>query len=865
MATDRDDDFPYQSGQNTQTRLPVYTRHPYQRVPSDPHLDITDMNRGTTFDAPQSDSFGLGISNNPRESQYAAYNPENTNNLGEFDSDIELRSRYYLEPNSSSPSRAEAMGASPEITFTPPYIERKAVGTGISTANRSDNVNCQSRRSLKQPRTSWLTVSFLLLAFYSTALSGVYLVVAFIKPRFGTRIGKDALSPANASLISAFLAKTVELSFVTVFVAFLGQVLSRRAIARMSKGVTIAEMSMRAWIMQPGTLITHWHTLRYAGLTFIGMVSLSATIMALLYTTAADALVSPKLAFPKPEPLNLFGRVATKFANPVYLARECLTPITKAIDPTDGQSTCMQIAHVGQAYHNYQQYIAAWASTAKAGNASSQLSGREPPGGTWYDNTTVTGSWIHQQDVSELSKKYGRLVVNVTAAMPHAGVFASSRDPINAIRQPDDFIGSQGEFTIVASVPSPVINVLCVGMSKDEISPLVYDTWPNAHLNTTTWGRNQTGVPPFPSWLNSTVVDDIFGFGQERGQRPPVFSKLPLGYNTLTNVTNLPPANAMYLLGTADVQYTKNPEYVMCALKAGLTSSCSTHYHASDNGGQLNTVCEDPNDDMAYRNVAPDVDTILWEPDWRHIGDTWSSAVNLGSGILDTYASNARLLMQLVPTFDEKTQTASLDPKSPSIAEALAVMAGSTLLMSSENTPFVPGWNYTGARVDENQILNVPVSQHYKATIQISDYISGGDQTWQAVFYVVLVVVFLTNLFCLVYMYFGIWGAQITDFTEPQNTFTLALNSHPSTRVLGACGRGPEGPELDERWVVRMEEQNEHYYITSRAEEMEMLGKAYPYADDSAGTSPHPEPPSSPAVGEYRKLSENRNSLVLLS
>jgi hypothetical protein len=56
------------------------------------------------------------------------------------------------------------------------------------------------------------------------------------------------MSPATATLLSALFAKTVELSFVTVFVAFLGQVLSRKAFQRKSNGITIAEMSMRSWV-----------------------------------------------------------------------------------------------------------------------------------------------------------------------------------------------------------------------------------------------------------------------------------------------------------------------------------------------------------------------------------------------------------------------------------------------------------------------------------------------------------------------------------------------------------------------------------------------------------------------------------------
>ena len=141
-------------------------------------------------------------------------------------------------------------------------------------------------------RSSWISITILILSIYSTIFSGIYLVIALYRPRYGRHIySNGSLTPSTASLLSALFAKTIEMSFVTVFVAFLGQVLSRRSVARFApKGVTIAEMSMRTWIMQPGTLITHWEAVKYAALTFLGAIALTATVIAMFYTTAADAL-----------------------------------------------------------------------------------------------------------------------------------------------------------------------------------------------------------------------------------------------------------------------------------------------------------------------------------------------------------------------------------------------------------------------------------------------------------------------------------------------------------------------------------------------------------------------------------------------
>lgn len=150
--------------------------------------------------------------------------------------------------------------------------------------------SCPTRSTLLQRRFGWVPVTIFVLAFYATVFSGIYLAVAFWKPRWKT-VGTDreiALSTAN--LLCAFFAKTIELAYVTICVAFLGQVLSRRALLKDSRGVSISDMSMRAWIMQPGSMIVHWETLRYSALTFLGAIALIASLVAMLYTTATEGL-----------------------------------------------------------------------------------------------------------------------------------------------------------------------------------------------------------------------------------------------------------------------------------------------------------------------------------------------------------------------------------------------------------------------------------------------------------------------------------------------------------------------------------------------------------------------------------------------
>lgn len=66
------------------------------------------------------------------------------------------------------------------------------------------------------------------------------------------------------------------------------------------------------------------------------------------------------------------------------------------------------------------------------------LQERPKPVALMYDNTTIEGSWINIKDMTKLSTTHGRIINNVSMAMPHTGVFAATRDPINKIMQPQD-------------------------------------------------------------------------------------------------------------------------------------------------------------------------------------------------------------------------------------------------------------------------------------------------------------------------------------------------------------------------------------------------------------------------------------------
>ncbi|RLM00332.1 hypothetical protein CFD26_108040 [Aspergillus turcosus] len=817
---------------------PGQSWNPFDRSPSPDRNYIRYQPASSANDehpsppAQRDSTFGLGITNSFPQSPYKTPDDED---------DGDLATKYpYPDPAEPSPLQYQTSRAT-LLPHSPGYIK------------------CPTHQGIVQKRLSWVPITILVLAIYSTIFSGIYLVLALVKPRYGKKIGEDGgLAPSTASLLSALFAKTIELSYVTVCVAFLGQVLSRRAITKGSRGITISDMSMRTWIMQPGSLIVHWETVRYSALTILGVITLTATWVAMLYTTAAEALVAPKLRMGPVEPRTLVGNVSTEFANPYYLKYHCSTPITQAMDPEAAGSTCLDIELVGQAYHNYQAYISAWSDLVKSKNStSSNLASRLPPTGSLYDNTTVTGSWIDIGNMTELSLRYGRMVNNITAAMPHGGIIAAATDPRNGIRQPVDVTG-EGNFEIEASVPSPAINVLCVGMTADELTPLVYERWPQGHnFDPLTWDfEGYSNVPG--DWYNRTVVDDIFEWDPKQ-QIPPVFGKLPKPYNTITNTTGTWPTNAIYLLGAAPNE-TMTPPYVLCALKAKLSPVCSTKYSAAASGASLGTNCENPANPLQYNHRNQSAVDGVWDGNWKNVASEWSNSLSLNSGITDGRASNARLLMQFIPTLDNRTKSYSLDPKLPSVGEALAVLAGSTMILGSRNAPFVQFFNYT--KTDNvSSALAEPVSQYFEATVRAVGYASGGTEQWQNVFYLILVFSFLTSAIILAFMLFEVRGRQITDFTEPQNLFALAMNSPASAQLQGACGAGPQGRQLNERFYVAMEEEDEHYYIRTKAEQhvrVPSMGQSRSMASMEGDDVPKAV---SPAMDEYRRLS-SRSSLL---
>jgi hypothetical protein len=261
-----------------------------------------------------------------------------------------------------------------------------------------------------------------------------------------------------------------------------------------------------------------------------------------------------------------------------------------------------------------------------------------------------------------------------------------------------------------------------------------------------------------------------------------------------------PPGDSIYIL----IKSQAITNYTMCQIRSFLSPVCSTRYNVSGaNAGTLETNCEDPSDRDSYDKSSPDP-PVVRSTDFRNVASEWALSLSLNDGIVNANSSTARLLSQFVPQIPGWGNV-QLNPLMPSIAETLAVMVGNTLLLSTTGATYYHYWNFTATTLDPGIYLN------FNASLASQQYTSGLLQPWQGMFYVVLLLVFATNVFCLVY--FFLRSGLVTDYTEPQNLFALAVNSPPSERLRGSCGAGPEADQLNVPWHVRHEEASNHFFI----------------------------------------------------
>lgn len=178
--------------------------------------------------------------------------------------------------------------------------------------------------------------------------------------------------------------------------------------------------------------------------------------------------------------------------------------------------------------------------------------------------------------------------------------------------------------------------------------------------------------------------------------------------------------------------------------------------------------------------------------------------MDLNGGVSNSNASSTRILTNFV------VHAPALPAQLPSMAEALSVLASSTLVVGSLDTTYRHYWDDAYA----SHRLAPPAYEKFAAAIKTQQYTSTHEAGgWQAVFYLVLGLVFALNVVCFVYFALCSRG-MVTDFTEPQNAFALAVNSPPSQQLRGTCGGGPTSRgELAVPWRVAYAELANHYFF----------------------------------------------------
>lgn len=362
----------------------------------------------------------------------------------------------------------------------------------------------------------------------------------------------------------------------------------------------------------------------------------------------------------------------------------------------------------------------------------------------------------------------------------HSGVYtAAINESMNHILQPSDLDGI-GSYNVTGSAISPAANVLCVNMSPDELEPLVYTAWPHANRIKTGVGNQYeatnsdwyTEVPVLSSdeWLNSTVVDDIFGWGEKYNRRPPVFELYPYDNNFYAN-DSMPSGGSVYFIGKS--RFISN--YTICELRSWPAIQCSTRFDVSGTTGM--TMSADCSQDVDYypQNASlyesnPDAyvhhmnlnDTIADVGDWKYYAQDWALSLSLSGGLQNDNSSLSRILTECA------LRSPQLNTSLPSMAEGLAALLANTLVTSALDTPFVHYWGYNTTVLDgDGELVTFP------ARVRSQEYASWHSESWQGVFYVILMAAFLLNVLCLAYL---CRVGLVKDFLEPTSLFAIATS-----------------------------------------------------------------------------------------
>ncbi|KAH7091921.1 hypothetical protein FB567DRAFT_226616 [Paraphoma chrysanthemicola] len=664
------------------------------------------------------------------------------------------------------------------------------------------------------PRAIFLT------SVYSTAMSGLFFVVATIRPRYGFTISSEGqFTPSSAALLTAFLAKTIEISFVMVFLIFLGQTISRRALRQ--EGISLSLLGMRSWILQPGTLLTQWRGVRVVGLNPLAILSVTATFLTLLYTTAAGTLVQPQLRLAPAENRVFEDWAVTDFHNITTARVSC--PGEESVAggaTTPDEPACAQRKWATSCGSNFHQYLSSWEYSDIYKEYPSEER-RVITAALNNDNTGVTTAWIEPRDMRTDSQKFGRPVNNVTVAIPHRWVPRVAMASSNRVLRPR-FLFNAGSFSLDAFVAHPALNALCITANRSELAPIVYETWPGAILPNTTANPREfwpdmaySGSNGNMQANNDTALDTLFGWrnvenDEDQISARPVFYKYPLPGNTIANhTTSIADRTEIYILSSRPsdrrTKFDNQTEsYVLCSLRMGMMNTCITRYSESVSGKQLDAVC---NSTEKTRFSEPPA--FLPKPAWRGIATDVINALDLNSGVVDGNSSYSRVLTQF------PLREIGFLGGMPSPAEALLSLSTCTVLELTDSFSYNLRWD--GIPRGETR-----VRQAFEGTLRITQYMSGGETNAQRAFLGVLGFVFVINLFILVYLGLFLRVRLITDLCEPLALFIVGHNSPPGNLFRSSYREGVRNDDLAVPWVAKCVDDELIVVGMDKADEVEL-------------------------------------------
>ncbi|MCJ1445749.1 MAG: hypothetical protein MMC23_006254 [Stictis urceolatum] len=171
-----------------------------------------------------------------------------------------------------------------------------------------------------------------------------------------------------ASTVVAGTAKSIELALATIFVTFLGQVLSRDALDVRSS-ITLADMQLKMVLLQPGSVISKFSSYRRTTKALLGLPTMLAALVAMIYTTASDTL----------------GMSLESFLN--YQAYEQPNQVWNETESMD------------MSFHAYDKSLRV------------QL-----------DSIATYGTWLERNNTDDIKDDNGRKFERQTLVMPHAGL-----------------------------------------------------------------------------------------------------------------------------------------------------------------------------------------------------------------------------------------------------------------------------------------------------------------------------------------------------------------------------------------------------------------------------------------------------------